>query len=136
MQWLLKSQTPTSLIYARKRLQNFMFQTRQRQKTMTRMLSWSAFYSLKSASRAVRELHADCMFSLGYKSCFADPDLLQSMYQERRWWRHWVKLLLHACLYWQNLDSVFKVLKSTSHWKLIQSKCPASPRSKTQTHAA
>ena len=34
-----------------------------------------ALYGLKSAGRAFREHLADCMRSLGYKSCLADPDL-------------------------------------------------------------
>ncbi len=34
-----------------------------------------ALYGLKSAGQAFREHLADCMHSLGYKSCLADPDL-------------------------------------------------------------
>ncbi len=34
-----------------------------------------ALYGLKSASHVYKEHLANCMHSLGYKSCLADPDL-------------------------------------------------------------
>ncbi len=34
-----------------------------------------ALYGLKSAGLAFQEHLSDCMYSLGYKSCLADPDL-------------------------------------------------------------